>query len=64
VVWVEGDRLRSRAYVDAVLLFRTKAMRAIGRYEDEWEEVDGVWRIRSRRYRSTYQRLGPIDEVL
>jgi hypothetical protein len=64
VVWAEDGRLRSRAYVDAVLVFRRKAMRAIGRYEDEWVQVDGVWRIGLRRYRSTYQRLGPIDEVL
>lgn len=63
VVWVDDDRLRSRSYVDAVLLFRSKAMHAMGRYEDEWEEVDGVWRIRFRRYRSTYQRLGSPDEV-
>jgi hypothetical protein len=65
VVWEEDGKVLSRAYVDAVLLFENgKAMRAIGRYEDEHVEVDGEWRIGVRRYRSTYQRLGPVDEVL
>jgi hypothetical protein len=63
VVWVEDDTVHSRTYVDAVLLFSRKAMHAMGRYEDEWAEVDGEWRIRFRRYRSTYQRLGTPDEV-
>ena len=63
VVWVEDGRVRSRSYVDAVLLFRRKAMHAMGRYEDEWVEIDGGWRICVRRYRSTYQRFGTPDEV-
>jgi len=63
VVWEDDGVLRSRSYVDAVLLFRRQAMHAMGRYEDEWEEVDGVWRIKARRYLSTYQRFGLPDEV-
>jgi 3-phenylpropionate/cinnamic acid dioxygenase small subunit len=64
VVWLDDGTVRSRAYVDAVLLFRRKAMHAMGRYEDEWVEVDGEWRIGFRRFRSTYERIGLPDEVI
>jgi 3-phenylpropionate/cinnamic acid dioxygenase small subunit len=65
VVWEQDGKVLSRAYVDAVLfLDNGKAMHVIGRYEDEHRQIDGEWRIGSRRYKGSYARSGPVDEVL
>lgn len=52
---VEGDRAGSETYVTVVLRFRAEDgsvtdTTSYGRYVDEWERRDGVWRITHRRY--------------
>ena len=52
---VEGDRAGSETYVVAVLRYQAEDgsvtdTTSYGRYVDEWERREGVWRIAHRRY--------------
>ena len=53
---ITGERARSETYGDVTVRRRTEdggtiIMRNLGRYIDEWQKRDGVWRISDRKYR-------------
>ncbi|MFT3900062.1 MAG: nuclear transport factor 2 family protein [Gordonia sp. (in: high G+C Gram-positive bacteria)] len=66
LVNVEGDRAGSEAYVMARLRHRTAEGDPVdtvshGRYVDQWERRDDVWRIKHRRYLHALDETRTVD---
>jgi 3-phenylpropionate/cinnamic acid dioxygenase small subunit len=66
VVWEDGGVARARSYIDGIVYMATgtEAMRAIGMYEDTAVRTDDGWRLASRHYKATYQKVRPLDEAI
>ena len=61
----DGDRVRARSYIDAlVTLSETDTMRAVGYYDDELRSTSDGWKIEARRYTKVHFRIGPSSEVI
>jgi hypothetical protein len=60
IIEVTGNTAKSRCYWRADLERRGRALVSAGRYFDEFVQVNGVWKVASRKATMTY--ISPLEE--